>query len=326
MKATLLDAKTQIDTSSLGVQSCSPAFLQLLNEATQRLLMGPESWWDVQHRMALCVENGCITWPRGIASIEAMSHCGPMTIRNGWFEFLESGYGIRGCNPCENQLFDRGTGVTFRDVRFGYSHKITTSVIEEEGLEFGILGYNCLGNWVRSQDINGAWRDGVWAPIPTNPLTPYTGQTQWALGGITELIKPVTNGLLNLFDWHLTSFDSQQIGVYEHDETRPSYRKSMVGGVKSDGPSHVTIMYRQEWKPVRNDNDFLLIANIPALSEMMQAIKLYRQNAFALASGHEGKAMQLLDREVSHYIGNGVVEPIRIDYRTFGVGSLPTLY
>lgn len=326
MKATLGDAKQQIDTASLGLQACSPAFVQLLNESTQRLLCGPEAFWEVNHRMALCVENGCVTWPRSVASIQAISHCGPLTIRNSWFEHLESGYGIRGCSPCEQQMFERGTGVTFRDIRFGYSHKITTSVAEEEGLEIGLLGYNCEGYWVRSQDSTGAWRDGVWSPIPTSPLTPYTGQTQWALGGISEIIKPHTNGLVNLFDWNLSSFDSRQVGVFEHDETRPSYRKSMIGGVKTNGPSHINIIYKQEWRPVRNDNDFLLLANIPALSEMMMAVKLSRQNALQLASGHEAKAYQILDREVSHYIGNGVVEPIRIDYRTFGVGSLPTLY
>lgn len=328
MKATLGDAKTQIDVSTLGVPACSAAFTQLLNEATQRLLMGPDRWWDVHHKLAINVTNGCVTWPRDVANIESIALCGvPMTIRNEWFEFLESGYGVRCCDAqCENQMFDRGSAVTFKDIRHGYTIKLVTQKAEEEGLEMGFLGYDCQGNWIRTQDASGTYRDGVWVPIPISPNAPYTGQVQFALAGITGIIKPKTNGYINLYDYNLISGDSQKIGVYEWDETRPSYRRCLIGGIPDDCTKTVTVMYRQEYKPVENDNDFLLIANIPALSSMMQAVKLYRQNQMQLASGHEAKAYQILDREVAHYIGNGTVEPLRIDYRNFGAGSIPVLY
>jgi len=327
MKATLGDAKQQIDVSTLGVRSCDAAFVQLLNEATQRLIMGPEAWWDVHHKMSITAYGGIVTWPRGVANISSIALCGaPIPIRNEWFEFLESGYGIRCCSTCDNQMFDRGTAVSFRDIRHGYVIKLVTSEVEASGLEMGFLGYDCEGNWIRTQDGDSNWRDGVWVPIPISPSTPYTGQVQFALGGITQIIKPVTNSLVTLYDYNITTADSQKIGVYEHDETRPVYRRSQIGGIPQSGSCTVNVIYKQEYKPVANDNDFLLIANIPALSEMMMAVKLFRQNQFQLASGHEGKAYQLLDREVSHYIGNGVVEPVRISYRDFGVGSLPNLY
>ena len=85
-------------------------------------------------------------------------------------------------------------------------------------------------------------------------------------------------------------------------------------------------MYKREFRPVRNDNDFLMIGNIPALSEMMMSVKLSRQNSLQLASGHEGKALQILDREANHYVGTNVVEPLRIDYRNFGAGGIPVLF
>lgn len=328
MKATLGDAKTQIDVSTLGVPACSAAFVQLLNEATQRLLMGPERWWDVHHKMSICAYNGCITWPRDVASIESVAICStPITIRNEWFEFLESGYGIRNCeSTCDRQLLDRGTAVTFKDIRHGYTIKLVTEKEEAEDLEMGFLGYDCQGNWIRTQDISGNWRDGFWAAIPIAPNVPYIGQVQFGLGAITEIIKPETNGFVNLYDYNILTGDQKKIGVYEHDETRPAYRKSFITGLSETTNNTVTVMYKQEYKPVKDDNDFLLIANIPALSEMMMAIKLYRQNQMQLASGHEGKAYQILDREVSHYIGSGTVEPLRIDYRNFGAGGIPVVY
>lgn len=328
MKATLGDLRNQVDVSPLGIQACSSAFVQLANESIQRLMMGENRWWDLQFKMCVVPTGNVITWPRGVASIESAAICGaPIYVRSGWYEFLESGYGLRGaCNSCcDNQLFDRGTAVTFRDIRHGYTIKLVTQEVEAAGLEMGFLGYDCEGNWIRTQDGSG-WRDGVWVPIPTDPNAPYTGQVQFALGGIQAIIKPTTASLVHLYDYNVSTGDSQKIGVYEWDETRPVYRRSLVGGLPTNNTSPLTIMYRQEWKPVVNDNDFLQIANIPALSEMMLAVKLYRQNQMQLASGHEAKAYQILDREVSHYIGNGVVEPLRIDFKSFGAGGIPVVY
>ena len=337
MRVTLLDAKNQIDTTSIGVQACSAAFLQLLNESIQRLVTGPENFWELTSKMAICAYNGLITWPRDVASIQAIAVCGQsVTVRSQWFEFLESGYGIRGCaNNCESQMFDRGTGCTFREIRNGYGLKMSSDVTESDGLEMVVLGYNCQGNWIRTQDDDGNWRDGVYMPIPTSHATPYFGNIQFAQGGITEIIKPITNGVIRFSDYLISDpTDTQTIGMYEWDETRPSYRKCLIGGLnrnqnEDDTIIHqrrVDVIYKREFRPVRNDNDFLMVGNIPALSEMMMATKLSRQNSLQLASGHEGKALQLLDREANHYVGTNTVEPLRIDYRNFGAGNLPILY
>lgn len=327
MKATLSDAKARIDVTQLGLRSCDAAFVNLLNDATQELMTGGENWWNLTQKMAITAYGGCVTWPRAVANISAIAVGNrPVTSRSIWFEYLESGYGLRCCNPCEHQMFDRGTAVTFRAIRHGYTIRVFTEENESSGLEMGFLGYDCQGNWIRTQDSTGAWRDGLWVPVPTSPSTPYTGQIQFALDGITEIIKPQTNSLVHLYDYNLTTADGQKIGVYEHDETRPVYRKSLIGGIPQEGSCTVNVIYKQEYKPVVNDNDFLLIANIPALSEMMLAIKLRRQNQMQLSAGHEGKAFQLLDREVSHYLGNGMVEPVRIDYRDFGAGGVLNLY
>jgi hypothetical protein len=328
MRITLKDARDQIDTSAIGVQSCSAAFVQLLNESIQRLVTGPENFWELTARMAICANKGIITWPRDVASVLSISVCGyPMTVRNQWFEFLESGYGIRGCSPCDSNMLDRGIGFTFREIRNGHSLKIVTSVAESSGLEMVFLGYDCQGNWIRTQDADGNWRDGVYAPIPTATSTPYFGQIQFAQDGIIGIIKPITNGTIMLYDYSIpTPSDSIFIGVYDAEETRPSYRRSLLGNISTDGTTRVDVVYKREFIPVRNDNDFLMIGNIPALSEMMQAVKLSRQNALQLAAGHEGKAFRLLDREAEHYVGTSSVSPIRLDYRNFGVGGIPNLF
>lgn len=328
MKVCLSQAKEQVDSSALGLQPCSAEWLRLLNEAIQRLIQGPETWWECVFKMRVAVLSGCITWPRNVASIQSIAMCGvPISTRNLFFEFLESGYGIRCCNTqCDYQLLDKGTGVTFRDIRHGYTVKLVSETAEDADLEMGLLGYDCEGNWIRTTDEDGNWRDGVWIPVPTSPNAPYTGQQQFALGAITEIIKPVTNNNLLLYDYNVLTGDSQQIGVYEWDEIRPVYRKSQLGGVPTTGTTYVDVLYKQEFKPARNDNDFLLIDNIPAISEMMQAVQLYRSNNMQLASGHEAKAYQILDRAVQHYVGNGTGQPLRIDYRTFGAGSVLNLY
>lgn len=327
MKATLGQLKSQISPSVVGLQTCSSEYLALVNKATQRLIMSPDQWWDVTGRIQINALNGCITWPRQIAAPISVAICGcPIPIRNEWFEFLESGYGLRCCNTCDHQLFDRGTAVTFKDIRNGYCTKITTTADEDADQEIGFYGYDLNGNWIRSDDGLGNIRDGYWMDIPTSAGTSVIGTKQFSAGAITQIIKPQLNGALQLWDSNFGDVtDTQQIGVYDWNDTTPSFRRSFIGGLSQQCTTQITMMYKAEFMPVQNDNDFLMIANIPAMEHMMMAVQLFSKNQMQLASGHEAKARQILDNEVNHYVPFSTVIPLRINYKEFA-GGIPVLY
>jgi hypothetical protein len=55
------------------------------------------------------------------------------------------------------------------------------------------------------------------------------------------------------------------------------------------------------------DSDSLIIGNLPALTEMVQALRYYAMDvvtAHALAEKHEKRAITLLRKELDHYMGN----------------------
>jgi hypothetical protein len=334
VRTTLGDAKESSIPAVVGLAACDPRFTSLLNEAQQRLVQGPELWWELLHRYQVCVHEGCITWPRHIASIISAAVCGaPVTIRTEWFEFLESGYGFRCCpDVCDSPLIDRGSAVLFRDVtQPGRKLRLFSDRTEGAGLQMGIMGWDDAGRWVRSQDSFGAWRDGEWINVPQSGGASTTTTTTFK--AVTNIIKPKTNGTLGLYQVESTG-ELRALGFFEHDETRPVYRRSFLPSgcaVACDGTSGscagiaVTVLARREFLPASADTDWLIIANLSALKNMMQAIQSEERREAQMAGFYEAKARDILDREASHYLGNPV-QPLRMETRTWGVGSVPLVY
>ena len=68
----------------------------------------------------------------------------------------------------------------------------------------------------------------------------------------------------------------------------------------------VTAVGKLEFIPVVRDTDPLIIGNIPALTEMCQALRGYSQEtvvAHTLAERHERRAKKTLKDEMDHYLG-----------------------
>jgi hypothetical protein len=195
----------------------------------------------------------------------------------------------------------------------------------------GIMGWDDAGRWVRSQDSFGAWRDGEWINVPQSGGASTTTATTFK--AVTNIIKPKTNGTLGLYQVESTG-ELRALGFFEHDETRPVYRRSFLPSgcaVACDGSGGtcasiaVTVLARREFLPASADTDWLIIANLSALKNMMQAIQSEERREAQMAGFYEAKARDILDREASHYLGNPV-QPLRMEARTWGVGSVPLVY
>jgi hypothetical protein len=272
-----------------------------------------------------------VTWPRQVANVISIAvDCFPYTIRNEWFEFLESGYGQRTSQSlCSSQVIDRGTACLFEDINTDgddKSLKVYSSVAEAAGLQIGILGYDANGEWLRT-NVLGSWVDGEWLDIPTAPLSPIQSGHNWS--AVTDIIKPITNSEIHLYEFDSLANTQRRIGIYESDETRPRYRRTLIGGigngVDSTTAHSVTAMVKREFIPLRNDNDFLLIGNYPALKEMCIGIVKSNGSNLQEAYARMREANRLMDAEASHYIGQSRVVPIRMDTEVWGMGDVPNV-
>jgi len=328
MRLTLGDVKASSIPQRVGLAACDTRFTQMVNEAQQRLVMGPDLWWELTAKYEICATSGRITWPRYVASILMLAvDRYPYPVRNGWFEFLESGYGLR-CPTqfCEAQGLDAGTAPTYDDIDVEGNDKklkIYSTVTEASGMLFGVLGYDQSGQWIRT-NVAGTWMDGEWLAVPTDPLVPSVSSFYWST--ITEIIKPVTVGDLKLYEYEPIAITQRQIGLYECDETRPRYRRTLVGGVDGCATSRtVSVMVKKEFIPVRHgkDNDLMMIGNLPALKEMMTCIYKEEADNLEAAAVHDAKARKLMDDEASHYLGPAQKIPLRVDMDAYSMARVP---
>lgn len=342
MRITLNDLRTSRCPVTLNVDPNSDRFTSYVNEACQRIFFSGENFFDLTQRFVMCVYNGCLTFPRRVAAIESLFSCNtPITIRNQWFENLE-GVGLqtpqRRCNSdseqnCNNGFwwnnqwcnwgngYDRGTACTFSDIRnTNKKIRVYADIAEDDDAQILLQGYNDSGQWIRSE-VDGEWIDGEYVDISTTP----TNSTNF-FTNLVAVQKPVTNGNVRLYEYNTDTTAQRALAVYEPTETNPVYRRMLVPGLEnaqccdencSDDDSdecrraRITCIARLEYTPVSAGTDWVIPGNIPALKDMMQAVRHYEMNNEAEAIVCEQRAMHQLRTQLRHYLGHAVVQPIR---------------
>lgn len=339
MRTTFENLKNSRIPAVLNISPEDPRLMLICNEAQQRLVQTNEHFWGLFARYRFCVTNSCLVWPREIAAIEAVSICNrALPVRNQWFEFMESGPGLQGegsdgqhrMDGCIPNSYDRGTACTFSDIiGTGKKIKVYADIAEDPNAVILLQGYDQNGNWITTQ-VNGEWIDGEYVGISTTPQTSYN-----IFSSLVAVQKPITNGPVRLYEYNTSDATQRAIAYYETDETNPSYRKSYVGGLRrnscgsvSDGECElktVTVMAKLEFIPVRRDTDWLLIGNLPALKDCMQAILKWEMDLPQEAQYYFNKSVATLRQELSHYRGQSVVQPVRMQPRNVGGPAVPNM-
>jgi len=324
MRTTLADVKASRIPEVLNLPPSDSRLLRYLNEATERLLIKGK-WWGTYIKARMCAVDGCITFPRQVAAIEAAAICGaPIPVHDLFFEFITEGFGIRGNDSnsesnggCGNacgimEANYRGNFPAFDDVR-GSGKKLRFVVDRASDVCKPILalGYDDATppNWIRSEQ-NGVIRDGEIICPTQSPGT----NTVSNFSVLTDLqFADNMDGQTWLYEYNVDAGTQRLIGHYEYDETRPSYQRWYFPSIKASSDcatqSLVEVIAKLDFIPVKNDTDYLLIGNIPALKMMCMAVKQYEEAAnltdMNQAAGYEAMAIKLLDDELNHHLGSG---------------------
>lgn len=206
---------------------------------------------------------------------------------------------------------------------------VQADVSEDADSQILIRGYDENAQWVMT-DHAGSHIDGEYVDISINPH--YTTNK---FTNITEVIKPATNGPVRLWQWDTAlGLTTKALAYYEHDETLPIYRQSIIpglgdlnGGCNSSSTTcslnQITVQAKLRHIDVVRDNDFFLLGNMPALKLMVQAILKEERNLFDEAMAYELKAVQLLQEELNSYEGDGQVPILRTESpQTWGAGGV----
>lgn len=336
-------------SSVINIASSDSRFLLWLNELLYRLLNAGIYVGSTQ-RYRVCVSDGYVTWPRQIQAIYAMEVCDqPITLRNGWFEFLDNGPGMQhtgdGCYAAG--AFDRGSQVCmFDDITVPSRIRLYRSYAADATKAVTIRGFDSGGNEVFTN--NGA-TVGERMVLSSSYVD---SDTIWMPQSFREAIKDVTTGYVRAYSWDATlptppaspgATDTplKALAVWEPSETLPNYRRTLIPQLSGRGngctsctgetvsdetctPKAVTVVAKIAFIPVASDLDFLWTSNFPALKMGMIALmKEERGDIVGAQAAWNGTfdpirrkfingCIPLLEDELEAFNGPGVVSPVRL--------------
>lgn len=309
-----------ICANAAGLCSTDERVSEYVNRATERLLYKGK-WKGTYAHLRVCLNQSCIVWPREIETIESFALCGvPGTVRNEWYEFLDSGPGILNEDSCNgNQLIDKGETCAFDEVA-GTDKKLAvySDVSESANARIILQFYDANAQFVRSQ-FNGAWIDGESIALPAKGAYAYT-TAFCAAGGLVRVIKPVTNGTIRLYEYNNTTAALKPLAYYQPSETRPAYRRSLIPNLvnastgDADCEYHaVEVVGKLRLVDVANENDYLMISHREAMRLAVKAIKEEESDRWNEAAINWAAAVQCLREQLNHYQGDGAVMPIKME-------------
>lgn len=265
----------------------SPEFVQLINKVTRRL-MKRGNWFDTEQLVRLCVYGCDIVWPRYVGTVLGVrSNCaGSVDIRNEWYSIL----GPSGCrNFCSNvTISDAGTVPCFNEITGNTGKFLRYHIVKQQDLGKTITFYGKqYGAQPLQELVGGAWQMGLTLAAQT-PIA----QTTTLVTKTTSVTRQATQGMAYVYQFDPATSDLIMLAAYEPNETNPRYRRSTISNMcalpnKTDSygrrVGQVEALVKLAYIPVVNENDFLLIDDLDALSMGIQATKEQEARNFEAA-------------------------------------------
>jgi hypothetical protein len=308
------------------VCKADPAVATYCNEAQDRLLMDPmapdEGWWGGWVTLNLSATVICqaayVTTPHEIARLIVMDVCNhPVRIRNGFYEYLEFGRGLRpkrcaqGCGDAF-QAYERDSVVTLAPMlSTPQVIRIYPTDARDAGFLVLIQGKDQNGQAVLTTDPN----TGTAAPGEYISLKfPFADSVNTYLGSLSGIQKDQTYGPLQFFQVDPITGAEAALSAMEPNEMVANYRRYLIAGIPNanlccfspSNPLTITAQGRLEFVPVENETDYLTLQNVPALVEEAQSIRFSKMDSTSAASQanyHHARALALLNGQLDKYEG-----------------------
>jgi len=323
MPETLGSIKSRIARVA-GLCSTDQRVTDLINEATQRLITRGR-WRGLVARYNFCLSQGCFSAPREIETILSANISNvPVHVENGWYEFVDNGPGYLDSEKSTigYVVVDRGLAPTFHDICGERTLRVYADLPEDAGAQILIKGFDENSNPVTTL-VGGSYVDGEYIDIdnatPQNSTKTYTA--------VTGVQKPVTNGIIRLYEVNAATGVQSLIGLYHPDETIGEFRRYYLdhASTDADNPTCVRVRAKRRYIPVSADTDRLLIENFGALKFMILAIEKEERNLYDDAAKYESKAIRILGDEWKNYQGETTLGHLNIQFKEFGMGDITNM-
>lgn len=311
----------------------SPEFASLVN-ASVRQLMTRGNWLGTVQPMEGCVTDGCITWPRYVATPLAVNVGGrPAEMQNRWYRFLPwtpdhiaaaCNHYLKGSGGNLIAEMDGSTPV-FNPIacNTGMYLQFFIDNITDAGKLITIFGIDSNGQVIRTQFNDGTWQEGVQLTL----AVPYV-QTPVKVRKVLRVKKDITNGMVRGYQWDGTSLNGANpllldLCVYSPSETSPDYMHSRLHGFRPNSTccafTRITALVKLGFVPVVNDDDLVLIENEDAIRDMVMSIKQKEAGDIATSKASEANAFRELNYQMRDRFP---IEQFTSDFRPFGNAPL----
>lgn len=261
----------------------------------------------------LCVDGQCVTLPREVETILAVNIGGhPALGRDETFSFHLNGHGDF-CTPCDWSWTNVGGFPTYRDLQCPGKLIAFLDSPEDEGKELRVFGFDSENRPLRTK-VGQLWQDGYLVPTIFGYALPDS--TAPEIARITSIRKAVTVANMRLSSFDNSSSSGTLLGVFEHDETEPRYRRIKLHRACN---SWVRMMYRRRSLELRTQRDRIYLHSRPALILAFHALKSYRQTDIAAGVQFEAQATRLLSEKES-VLTAPVASPVQVSDRATSLG------
>lgn len=356
---TLGDLQAYGVNERIGIPACDPRFIQRANQA-QKWLSEAGQWYGSIAVVRICVINGCITFPRRVATVEKFDICVTgVRVRNNWYEFEEYTWTpvtttnptcpVGGCSPSTTangyvytnnpQVLDRGTVCTNADVGPGAAFiQLYASNAADVGKQILLQGTDGNGN-------------PIFEYVTLTVVGNYAQSVnQFVPPGLTSVQKPITAGNVVVVAAYPANGTTQPLGFWEPSERYPNYVRKFLTqaptpcGVNPPGANTVqcfdngngcspplincagttaTTLCRLEFVPALVPTDWMFIQNLDAVQDAMVADFHKASNEPQLAEYYRTSAIRTLRNELDKY---QPPSQISINSRTQGSANLNRLF
>lgn len=255
----------------------------------------------------ICVDSGCVTLPREVETPLAVNINGrPSLGRDVLFKFHLNGPGDFD-QSCGFTWADGGNFCTYRDIKCPLRLVAHLDKSEDSGSMLRVFGFDDQNRPLQTK-VGDVYEEGHLVPTiygyaMPDPSAPLVSR-------ITGIVKDVTAGVVRLSSYDNSTFTGTLLGIYEPDETRPTYRRIRLG----HSASWARVCYRKRTYQVRTERDRINLHSRLALVLAMRAVKFYDDTDLANALAYEANALRLLS-EKEYALTPPVGMPLQVDDR-----------
>lgn len=299
---TALDCQTPQFQAASGCCVTSPEFYELLNDAVAEYMRRGD-WPGTLIPIRVCVRNGCVTWPRYVQEVRKINVCsGSAPVFNVWHEFLEHnacdrGNGWNGWYGEERKMVAQYRAPTYNDIYPSFSTVRAYPMVQQDAgatmTLFGLDNYN----QPLKEFVDGVWREGVTITV----AVPF-GSTSVFVNRIDRVVKSVTQGKINLFQYDVEKDVLFDLAAYEPGETNPDYLRYQLSGgwnpCSGDCQQTVFALVKLANLPIKVPTDLVIINNRRALLLGVRALKLEQSLGDATALWRAG--IESLNRDAEN--------------------------